>query len=396
MKKHRSLTASGLILMAFAGANASDYDIIIEKILAGNPGYKVAVAEADAEFSASRAGNALDDPEVEFEFLAGKNVKNKYNFTVSQGFDWPGVYASRSKVLNLEKERLRLAGDAALSETALRADRLLVDITASNLAVSLLEKAVGSGERLLATYEENYKNGDVSILDLNKLRIEVADSRLRLAEALETRNVNIAELTMLSPDDAQWIADNALQLSQFPIVEFAALDTYKEQMLANNPKLKLAATETLLSEANKTVSRRNTLPGFNLGYRFSQEDGEIFNGFVVGVNLPLWRAARERQAADAGHLAAMLRQETAAVEAVKGLETQYKLALNLNSAISKYSSALLVCDNMAVLERAFDAGAIDLAQYIQDSNYFIDAQLQFVELQRRYFNSIAYLRQYTR
>ena len=396
MHIYRFLTAAGLASFLAMPALASDYDAIVERILAGNPGYKVTVAESEAELRAAKAGNALADPEVEFEFLAGNNVGNKYNVTVSQGFDWPGVYAARSRALNLEKERLQLANAVTLRETALKADRLLVDITASNLTVDLLEKAVESGERLLATYEKNYAAGDVSILDLNKLRINVADSRLRLAEAEETRNVNIAELTMLSPDDAQWLAGNALQLSQFPIVEFADLDAYKEQMLANNPKLKLAATETLLSEANKTVSRRNTLPGFNLGYRFSQEDGENFNGFVFGVNLPLWRAAKERHAADAGHVAAMLRQETAEVEAVKGLETQYKLALNLSNTISKYSSALLVCDNMAVLNRAFEAGAIDLAQYIQDSNYFIDAQLQFIELQRRYFNSIAYLQQYTR
>lgn len=379
--------------IAGVSAYPTDIDSIVAKLLGNNVQLELSRRQSDAAVSELKTGNLLADPEVEFEFLAGKNSERKYNLSVSQSFDWPGVYSARRHQIDLEQQGLALGNDVEANEQRMALRALLIDITAANLVIDQLSTAEEGCNRLLETLEAEYKRGNVTILELNKMRIEVANFKLQLAEARNNRENLTAELLAYTTDGeaADRLTDG---LSAFPLMELKPLAQYIELAEASAPSLLKARNEALAAKARRNVAVKNNLPGFSAGYRLSHEDGILFNGFTVGVNLPLWRASVERKAAAAGEVAASFGENVEKIRIEKNIESAYKRALNLKNTISTYGEALTASDNAGLLERAYSSGAITLTELVLDINYFVQANVQYIELQRQYYNVLAELSRY--
>ncbi|MDE6317942.1 MAG: TolC family protein [Muribaculaceae bacterium] len=363
------------------------------KLLGNNVQLELSRRQSDAAVSELKTGNLLADPEVEFEFLAGKNSERKYNLSVSQSFDWPGVYSARRHQIELEQQGLALGNEVEANEQRMALRALLIDITAANLVIDQLSTAEEGCNQLLETLEAEYKRGNVTVFELNKMRIEVADFKLQLAEARNNRENLTAELLAYTTDDeaAGRLTDG---LSAFPLMELKPLAQYIELAEASAPSLLKARNEALAAKARRNVAVKNSLPGFSAGYRLSHEDGILFNGFTVGVNLPLWRASVERKAASAGEVAASFGENVEKIRIEKNIESAYKRARNLKNTISTYGEALTASDNAGLLERAYSSGAITLTELVLDINYFVQANVRYIELQRQYYNVLAELSRY--
>ena len=77
---------------------ASDFDKVLDTVVSNNLALKYTDSENEAAIASMKAENTLDAPEIGFESLWGaKGIGDKRNFSVSQGFDWPGVYAAGSQ-----------------------------------------------------------------------------------------------------------------------------------------------------------------------------------------------------------------------------------------------------------------------------------------------------------
>lgn len=383
---------------------ATDLDSVVAKLLDNNVQTELLRRQSDAASAGLGATNLLADPEVEFEFLAGKNSERKYNLSVSQSFDWPGVYSARHRQIELERQGLSLSNAAAVNEQRMALRSLLIDIVAANLVIEQLTAAEEGCNRLLETLEREYKNGNITVLELNKMRVEVADFKLQLAEARDNKDNLISQLvayttTPVSPaggsiDDISAEAITA-GLTAFPLMELRPLASYLEEADSSAPSLLMARNETLVAKARGNVAAKNSLPGFSAGYRLSHEDGILFNGFTVGVSLPLWRASVERKSAAANVVAASFGENVEKIRIEKNIEAAYKRALNLKATLAAYGEALASSDNAGLLERAYSAGTITLTELVLDINYFVQANVRYIELRRQYYNVLAELARYS-
>ena len=54
--------------------------------------------------------------------------------------------------------------------------------------------------------------------------------------------------------------------------------------------------------------------------------------------------------------------------------------MNLRETMSQYGKALVVSDNMGLLRRAYESGTITLTNFVLDVNFFVDADIQYIEL----------------
>lgn len=381
--------------LAVLSAGAADIDNVVAKLLDNDTQLELARRQNAAASSELGTANLLDDPEVEFEFLSGKNDDRKYNLSVSQSFDWPGVYGARKRQIELERTGLQLGNELQVNEQRHALRTQLIDIIAANLVIKELSAAEDGCNRLLENLEKEYKNGNVTILELNKMRVEVADFKLQLSEAYGNKEDLTSQLLSTVSSSASYADSDFDNLSSFPLVELMPMAHYVEE--ANNmaPSLRMAHNEALAAKARRDVANKNTLPGFSAGYRLSHEDGTLYNGFTFGVSLPFWRASAERKAAAAGEVSAMFGESVEKIRIEKSIEAAYKRALNLKSTLSAYGEALTVSDNAALLERAYNSGAITLTELVLDINYFVQANVKYIELQRQYYNVLAELSRYS-
>jgi len=388
----RIISVAALVMTGWAGVTvgATDFDNVVSSLLAGDRQLELSRMQADAEGEALKASNVLADPEAEFEFLGSGEGERKYNLSVSQSFDWPGVYGARNRQIGLERAGLQLANAVEAEDKRLKLRILLIDIIAANRTISEMSSAVAGCDKLLATLEAEYSKGNVSVLEVNKVRVELAEFKLQLSEAKTNKDVLTGELLAATGAGSD-VVSQCDSIDQFPLMEFRSLEHYIDDATAKSPALQLARNNTSVSKARRDVVAKSSLPGFSAGYRLSHEDGMLFNGFTFGISLPVWRASKERRAADSETVTAIFGEEAEEIKIVNRVKSAYEKASDLRDALSQYGQALTASDNAGLLWRAYESGAITLTELVLDINYFVEAKVRYVELQRQYYNALAEL-----
>lgn len=390
LKKHIYIYLLFTALILPAAAPANDFDRIVGSLLRNDRDLKLSYTEAEAQSDELATENVLADPEVEFEFLAAKGGEKKYSLSLSQSFDWPGAYSARSRQYNLRRQQLALEQDIRYNEKKLELQQQLIDIIAANRTIATLSSAIDDCNKLLQMLTVENQNGNVTILDLNKTRIEIADFKLQLSQAISDKQTlidRIAATTEISPG----LLAEIDSIDCFPLMQLQPLEQYMAQARDKAPQLLAARNITATAQSDEEVARKSTLPSFSAGYRLSHEDGLLFNGFAVGVSLPLWRAEKQRRAAASQTVAARLNENMQQIKLEKEIEAAYNRASILYQTITEYGQATDTYDNAALLNKAYAGGVITVTQLILDTNYFLQAEIQLIELQRQYYNKLTQL-----
>lgn len=378
-----------LVSLTPLSALATDFDAIVASLLGNDCQLELSNRQMEASIAALNATNVLEDPEIEYEFKDNGAGERGHELVVSQSFEWFGVYGARKKQIALERAGLQYINEAERNEQRLKLRTLLVDIIAANQTIDRFQSAVEGCDKLLSTLETNYQRGDVSILDVNKMRIELASYKLKLQEAQRGKDTLIAELMSTASE-----IEISTFPSQFPLVELKPMAEYLEVARSNDPTLLDAKNNSLVAKARKNVASKSALPGFRIGYLYENEAGDSFNGFTFGMSLPIWRASKERKAATAEETSAMFSERVEEIKLEKRIEAIYAQAMNLRETMSQYGKALVVSDNMGLLRRAYESGTITLTNFVLDVNFFVDADIQYIELQRQYYNVLVELMRY--
>lgn len=398
LKKNRTSFIRNVAAISFVGfagvcTYANNFDAIVASLLGNDVQLELMQRQVDAASASLDASNVLSDPEAEVEYLRSGSGEQKFNLSVSQSFDWPGVYIARNRQIELERSGLRLACEAERNAQRMKLRTILVDIIAANRVIAQMSETVEWCDKLLETLEADYKRGDVSVLEVNKMRIELADFKLKLSEAKTGKDALLGELVSMS-DNADEIIARCDGLDNFPIIGLKSLEQYIEEAKAAAPSLQEARNKVVMAKSRKEVASRSTLPGFSAGYRLSREDGMLFNGFMVGVSVPLWRASKERRAAASEEISAMFGEKAEEIKIEKSIDATYRKAVSLKETLEQYGTALTASDNVGLLRRAYESGAITLTEFVLEVNYFVEAGVQYTELQRRYYNALVELSRY--
>lgn len=389
MKKINSFI---LFLLISIMATANDFDIVVDQILESNPTIQNEIAKSNAEYLYLRTENNFANPDISFEALFGEFGENKFNVGVSQSFDWPSLYKARSR----QSESWRIASESAIAETKnqiqLEASTILASIVTSQNKIELYQQIADKFSDLLTTYEAEYQRGNVSILDVNKLRVEVADNLAALENEQLIYDELLSSLSILSGS-----ADFESQVSMIDIIphfELNPLETYINSALTNSPKIAAINARRDLAEREINVTSASNLPGFSLGYRYSYEGLQNFHGFSFGMTLPTWGNQGKKIAAKAALTSVEIEQNNTIIALKKEIERDYNKAVILKKQINRYGNALITSDNLGMLLKAYEGGQLDLTAYIQDVSYFLNAQIQLHDLQLQLATTIFRLNSY--
>mgnify|MGYP003623797781 CR=1 FL=1 len=85
----------------------TDFLNVLESVEQNNKALEARRKLTSAQTLEARTGNSLQDPEVEYEHAWGKpsSLGQTGELSVSQGFDFPTVYAQRSKLAKIREQQ---------------------------------------------------------------------------------------------------------------------------------------------------------------------------------------------------------------------------------------------------------------------------------------------------
>ena len=360
-----ALTLSG------AGAQNNMADIL-SCIEANNPQLKAGAQMVLSQKAEVSSQNSLADPTFELEHLWGaQNAGDrKYDITVLQSFDFPSLYVQRNRVGNLKRSLYDGQQTLLRQQVLLQAKELCLRIVYLNRCIELSDKRLAAADELARLYRGRLESGDAAILDVNKIEIEqlnVTTANTRLRNELAT---SLAQLRALDGGESPDVELSTLTYPQAVLP--ASFDELKTQALQADPELQLLRQESLIADKSVALNRSGWLPKFELGYRHAYELGERFNGFAVGVSIPLFANRKKVKMAKAQALAGTFAVNNREQQALAELQSAYDEAVTLKQNHARYD-LLTRQNNLGLLQKALAAGKISMVEYLVDATQLYEA-----------------------
>lgn len=374
--------------------SASDFDRVLETVVSNNLSLKYAESENKAAIAAMKAENTLEAPEIGFESLWGaKGIGDKRNFSISQGFDWPGVYAARRDAIRKSQSAMQFLRESSQLETRQEVRLLLIDIIYTKQRIASTEKICEGLASMMTAFKKAMEEGNETRLDYNKAVIEKIAAERELKTLKGEYASLLASLQVLN--GGHDVADLVMALGEtYPEADLASLRPDLENLRAKDPAIAAVKAQAEAEKSLVRMEKRSLLPGFSLSYNHEWEMGDRFNGFSISMSLPFLTGKKNVKAALLRSQTAEMQQEMELIRLSAAMSGDYDKALQLRELLDQYEGVMNDDSDFMLLKKAFDGGQINFLTYMQELNFFLGARRDFLETLYNYHQTVARLQRY--
>lgn len=382
------------LALTVCSVSASDFDKVLNTVVSNNMALKYADAENQAAIASLKSENTLDAPEIGFESLWGaKGIGDKRNFSISQGFDWPGVYTARREAIRKFQAAMQYLQESAMIEARQEVRLLLIDIIYAKQRIAATEKICDGLSSLQKTFIKAVDEGNETKLDYNKSVIEKIAAERELKTLRGEYAAMLASLRAMN--GGKDVEDMVASVGDvYPEVDLASLRPDVENIKVKDPAIAAMKADAEVQKSLLKVEKRSLLPGFTLGYSHEWEMGDRFNGFSVAVSLPFITGNKKVKASRLQVRASEMQQEMELRRLSAAMSGDYEKALQYRELLDQYEDIMNDNSDFELLKKAFDGGQINFLTYMQELNYFLAARRDFLETLYNYNCALARLQRY--
>lgn len=373
---------------------ASDFDDVLSTIVSNNLSLKNAVAVDEASIAEMKAENTLEAPEFSYENLFGaKGIGDKRNFSLSQSFDWPGVYAARSQAVKKSESAMQYLRESGVLDLRRDVRVALIDMINIRQQIATTSKICDGLAVMSEYYKKASEEGNETRLDYNKAVVEHINAVRELKTLKADSSVIAATLRDLNggKEVKELIARVGLN---YPHADLYSLIPERESIRMKDPSVAASRASIEAQKALVKVEKRSLLPGFSVAYLHEWEMGDNFNGFSVSITLPFLTGRSKVKAASMRLASQNLDEEMAVIKIYSEMQADYETAVELRELLREYRGVMSDDSTFELLRKALDVGQINFLTYMQELNYFLAARRDFLEAHYRYHLAIARLQRY--
>lgn len=391
MKPIILLTASLLTLasmQAVAQAQTpSSIDRVLQSIEANNKELQANAQLIASQKLESRTTNNLPDPTLSYAHLWGNKDKNNTigELVISQSFDFPTLYATRSKLNQLRTNAFDGQSGLFRQTLLLQAKELCLDIIMLRQQQQILAERLRNAEELSAMYKKRLQTGDANIIETNKINLELLNVRTETALNQTALQGKLRELTTLNGN-----APPAFDEMRYPTVPLMAdYQVVQSEVVASDYTLKALSSESLAARQQIAVNQQGWLPKLELGYRRNTESGEPFNGVVVGFSFPLFENRGKVKIARAQSLNIDLLKESLSLKLESEVAQLYQEAQTLRASMNEYEQTFQAQQDLEMLKQALAGGQISMIEYFVEVSVVFQSKQNYLQLENQYQKAMA-------
>ena len=345
--------------------HTQDMEEVLFSVRANNPELLSLEKSLEAQIIAIKGENMPEDPSVEYSSFYSSSVSGQSGseLVVSQGFEFPTLYAARHKRNELSREALGKSFDNERRRILLDAKLLCHDIIMYRQIGELLNMQSEIAEDLLALYQQRLVAGDASVLEVNKIKMELMSVATSVSENNAALDAACRRLDAMN--GGQGIVFDA---DFYPLVEDVA---DKEAAVAEylSEDASVAAAENAAEAARKdvSISRQGWIPRFEVGYRRNTAIREAEHGFLVGGSIPLFSNQRKVAMAKARSAAAVSSLNAARLQSESEVRSLLNEIDQTRNALDAYDEPLMR-ETLDLLGQAVEGGEISLIDYFVEAS----------------------------
>ncbi|TDI41907.1 MAG: TolC family protein [Acidobacteria bacterium] len=343
---------------------------------------RLVAADRDRALGFARQARAHPNPVVAFSHEglseSGRDYSESY-VTLSQRLEWPGRRGARAETSDEEAAVLQSRLDAERRRLAFEVKRVFIEAAAAEERVGIVRDVRAVFRMAEESGQERFREGDLSGYDVRRLRIERARyENLGASAEIDLNSARLRLASLILPD-APGIAPTAAPEGAPP--SEGELEEKKAIVVALERRAEMRSAEAQLAAANASIRYLTTFTGPDVtvtgGYK-RQSDG--FNGFFVGVNVPLPTFDRRKgdlEAAEADARGALARVDLTR----RSIENDVRRALvayaSLSGRVSLIRNQLLseVDDLLRIARVSYSEGEMSLLELLDAAEAFRESQI---------------------
>ena len=373
----RYLIATIVAFSTYSIALADNIGDVLKQVASNNLTLQALAHDNQADVLDIKASNSIGGPSVEYSpfFTKGYSGVAESELVVSQEIDFPTKYAARNKQAKMQN----IVGEQLLikqrRDILLQAQLLCIDLIRLNQTLSMLHERLANSETLLQMYQKRMDAGDANALELNKVKLDCMEVRTLVNEAQGERTSLLQQLRQLNGGKPIDVIDTVLP--EYP--QITNFESYRALALASDADVAVAQTALRAADMNLKLQKNEWLPNISFGYRRNTEQGEGINGFLVGVNFPLYSNSNNVKAARQRRESAELQVMQAQNEAEATLRTNYEQLQGLQQVID-HSDVKLLQESLTLFAKALQHGEITALVYYVEINSIYEKLQRHIDL----------------
>lgn len=390
MKKVKFLIM--LILGLCPGLKAqSVYEDIYTLVRGNNPDLVVMRADMRSQLSELRLDRNLEDPEIEFGRVWGTNTpENKWDLSVSQTFDFPTLYSERKKAYESTSHLLELNMKVIEIEKLQEAKMLLIGLTYCKKALDIQKSIMENLDSIQSMMSRGYKEGEMTILEVNKAKIEyvnvcriVADLQAQENDLLISLNALCGGALNVDITDCLYPADQLYDIN------------YYYECASSDPVITAYDAKIRNSIIGGKVDRLRSMPRITIGYQHEREGSESYDGFKVALTLPVFSLKGKVRKSREELLSLNAELDAAKISMIAAVDVEYSNVISLKWLLDRMAPVFNTTNHPDLLRKAFLGGELSAMSYLTELNYFRQAETEFLNAERDYHLALARLNRYT-
>ena len=335
------------------------------------------------EFKATQAGfktdKTLPNPTVEYDLLIGnQNSGVQHDLLIAQELNFSVILGKKKSYANAQSIQLDTLFLAERQEILLQTKNLCLEYIYWCKKQDLVNQRFIMTKHLFKQYEKGLEVGYVSILDLNKVKIEllhIGSKTKEIDRILWKVKLQIKEKNGGEPIDLTALEYDILS-------EVGTFEEVLEKAEIKDYDLKVLELQSNINAAKKSMTKSLKLPKIELGYRYQTFLSQEFNGAHIQMAIPLWeqknklnqiKAAEFQNELELDHYHSMHKVE---------LQSKYDRYLQLTNTVSEYQRTLATIDSERLLNKALELGQISTIDYFNEMNFLYESKLALMSLEK--------------
>jgi len=370
-KKNKTITAVIVLLLAlpFASQAQEKQQLSLDEAIAigleNNSALKAAALQVEGKQSLLGASFNLDKTNVYYNYdennigLNGLPIKV---WGISQAVRFPTVYAAQRKVANAMYGFQQATYDRQVqqfTEGLSLAYYQIVYLQNKRFIYASLD-SLYSG--IAHAAQRKYELGDQNYLDMLRAQAEQQNIRMQLKQIDEELKIGYTELNIyLMLEESFEVGDQQLKKLELVPLE-----------LEFHPQLRMMNMEKESALSLTRLEKANVLPDFNLEYFQGKNNGanaQLYQGFSVGINLPLWFGANQSRIKSAAIQQKVIDQQYTDTEVrLKAKKSQLLNALSRDQqAIDFYNNQgkEMAKQLLSAAKKSYEHGEISVFEFVQ-------------------------------
>ena len=362
-------------------------DSILQQIEDNNPTLSALRKATEATKIGNHTGIALDDPEVDFAYLWGspRSVGNRKNIEVSQSFDMATLTGAKRRMAKEQDTMADYQYKLDRQEILLNARQLCIDIIYYNAMHNNLATRLEYAEQNAKSQKQRLDKGEGTQVEYNTTMMELTTAKVALKNNDTERDAALLLLQSLNGGNAI-----SLTTADFPVVSIPAdFKSWYAEAETKSPALAYARQEAEVATRQVAITRADGMPKLTAGFTGEYINDENLSGFSIGMTIPLWSNKNKEKQAKAEAVAAKAKAADAKLQFYYNLQSLYQRQAGLHEMAEAYNQTVSTTDNIQLLKKALDEGAINIISYTADLRTYYELKAQQLDANRSWHKAVA-------